>query len=231
MGITLNMAPAHPASDTEDDHDAARRFDGYLNRWFLDPLYRGAYPDDMLVEYSDLAPNVDEGDLEIIAERTDFLGANYYSRSVMRHDPAAGFLRARGVRPEESEYTEMDWEIYPEGLYELLSRLHDDYSPPLIYITENGAAFADEIGSDGEVHDPRRIDYLREHFLQAHRAIGEGIPLAGYFVWTLMDNFEWSFGYSRRFGLVYTDYPTQTRIVKSSGRWYGEVIRNNGVEE
>ena len=185
----------------------------------------------MLAEYGPLAPDVEEGDMEIIAEPTDFLGVNYYSRSVIRYDPAAGFLRAQGIRPAGSEYTEMNWEIYPEGLYELLKHLHDEYSPPVLYITENGAAFADEIGSDGKVHDPRRIHYFREHFLQAHRAIDEGIPLKGYFIWTLMDNFEWSYGYSRRFGLTYTDYPTQTRIVKSSGDWYREVIQNNGVEE
>jgi len=230
-GITLNLSPVHPATDAQDDHDAAQRFDGYLNRWFLGSLYRSAYPEDMLAEYGPLAPDVEEGDMEIIAEPTDFLGVNYYSRSVIRYDPAAGFLRAQGIRPAGSEYTEMNWEIYPEGLYELLKHLHDEYSPPVLYITENGAAFADEIGSDGKVHDPRRIHYFREHFLQAHRAIDEGIPLKGYFIWTLMDNFEWSFGYSRRFGLTYTDYPTQTRIVKSSGDWYREVIQNNGVEE
>ncbi len=230
VGIVCNIAPVQSASESEEDRAAARRFDGYLNRWFLDPVFKGAYPEDMLAWYGDRAPEVHEGDMKTISEKTDFLGVNYYTRSVMAADPEGGFLRVRGMRPEDSEYTEMDWEIYPEGLYETLKRVHRDYEIPLLYVTENGAAFADEVGPDGRVCDPRREAYLRDHFAQAHRAIEEGIPLAGYFVWSLMDNFEWAHGYSKRFGITYVDYPTQQRILKESGCWYGEVIQANGVE-
>ena len=230
VGITLNLSPVHPASEREEDRAAAQRFDGYLNRWFLDPVFRGTYPEDMAAWYGDRSPVVQEGDLETISAKVDFLGVNYYTRSVMAADPEGGFLQVRGVKPEEPEYTEMDWEIYPEGLYELLKRVHQEYGISLLYVTENGAAFADEVGPDGQVEDPRRVAYLHDHFVQAHRALQEGVPLAGYFVWSLMDNFEWAFGYSKRFGITYVDYPTQGRILKRSGRWYGEVIRANGVE-
>ena len=230
VGIVCNSAPVQPASESEEDRAAARRFDGYLNRWFLDPVFKGAYPEDMLAWYGDCAPEVQEGDMKILSEKIDFLGVNYYTRSVMAADPEGGFLRVRDVHPEDSEYTEMDWEIYPEGLYQILKRVHRDYEVPLLYVTENGAAFADEVGPDGRVCDPRRKAYLRDHFVQAHRAIEEGIPLAGYFVWSLMDNFEWAHGYSKRFGITYVDYPTQQRILKESGRWVGEVIQANGVK-
>jgi len=230
VGITLNLSPVHAASEDEEDRAAARRFDGYLNRWFLDPVFVGTYPEDMVAWYGDRAPAVQEGDLESISGKVDFLGVNYYTRRVMAADPEGGFLQVRGVKPESSEYTDMDWEIYPEGLYELLQRVHRDYGVPLLYVTENGAAFADEVGPDGQVDDPRRVAYLRDHFVQAHRAIRAGVPLAGYFVWSLMDNFEWESGYSKRFGITYVDYPTQQRILKESGRWVGEVIEANGVD-
>jgi len=230
VGIVCNISPVQPASEGEEDRAAARRFDGHLNRWFLDPVFVGTYPEDMMAWYGDRAPEVQEGDMEIISEKMDFLGVNYYSRSVMAADPEGGFLQVRGVKPKGSEYTEMDWEIYPEGLYGTLKRVHRDYEVPFLYVTENGAAFADELGPDGRVCDPRRVAYLHDHFVQAHRAIREGIPLAGYFIWSLMDNFEWSFGYSRRFGITYVDYPTQQRILKRSGRWVGEVIEANGLD-
>ncbi len=229
VGITLNLHPVHPASESQADEEAARRVDGNRNRWFLDPLFKGRYPEDMLDWYDDKAPNIRPGDLDRIAVPTDFLGVNYYFRDVVEAAPQEKHLQANSIKPQGAEYTEMGWEIYPEGLYELLMRLHREYQVSRLYVTENGAAFADELGADGQVHDPRRVKYLQEHFVQAHRAIQDGAPLAGYFVWTLLDNFEWAFGYSKRFGLIYVDYPTQERIVKESGRWYREVIAENRV--
>lgn len=229
VGITLNLSPIHPASDSEEDKLAASRQDGFLNRWFLDPVFRGHYPPDILELFSANAPKVMPGDMAIIARRVDFVGINYYSRGIVRFNPKAGPLQAEGVAPEGAEFTEMGWEIYPPGIYEIIMRVWKDYHPKKIYITENGAAFADEIAPDGGVHDPKRIDYLREHFIQAHRAIEEGANLCGYFIWTLMDNFEWAHGFTKRFGIVYTDYPTQRRIMKDSALWYKNVIKENGV--
>jgi beta-glucosidase len=229
VGITLNLSPIHPASDSEEDKLAASRQDGFLNRWFLDPVFRGHYPPDILELFSANAPKVMPGDMAIIARRVDFVGINYYSRGIVRFNPKAGPLQAEGVAPEGAEFTEMGWEIYPPGIYEIIMRVWKDYQPKKIYITENGAAFADEIAPDGGVHDQKRKDYLREHFIQAHRAIEEGANLCGYFIWTLMDNFEWAHGFTKRFGIVYTDYPTQRRIMKDSALWYKNVIKENGV--
>jgi beta-glucosidase len=230
VGITLNLSPIHPASESEADQAAARRQDGFLNRWFLDPLFRGAYPPDMLELYGDQALQVAPGDMTRIHIPIDFLGVNYYTRSVVKDDPKADFLRTAQVKVEGPEYTEMGWEVYPQGLYELLTRIQNDYDPPALYITENGCAFDDKVSAEGRVDDERREAYLREHFIQAHRAIQDGVRLYGYFVWSLMDNFEWAWGYTRRFGITYVDYPTQRRILKRSGHWYSNVIAQNAVE-
>jgi len=151
-------------------------------------------------------------------------------RIVVKADAKEAFLGLSQVKPAGAECTEMDWEIYPAGLYEILKRIHNDYDAPLIYITENGAAFSDKIDKNGQVNDKSRIKYLKSHFLQAHKAIEDGVKLSGYFVWSLMDNFEWTLGYSKRFGLIYVDYPTQKRIIKASGWMYKKVIEKNGVE-
>jgi len=232
VGITLNLGPAHPTSDADEDRAAARRQDGYLNRWFLDPVFLGTYPEDMLALYSRLAPRIEPGDLDAIRQPLDFLGVNFYSRSVVKADPSAGFFQMAASPPRGPghEYTAMDWEVYPEALYELLVRLQADYDAPKLYITENGAAYRDVPGPDGQVDDPDRLSYLRRHFVQCHRAIQARVPLAGYFVWTLVDNFEWAWGYTRRFGIVYDDFPTQRRTVKSSGRFYRQVIADNGLQ-
>lgn len=228
VGITLNLTWVDPASDRPADVEAARRLDGSINRLFLDPLFKGAYPADLLAHARDLAPRVEPDDLLQISTPIDFLGVNYYTRSIVADDPTGGPLAARQIVPAYAELTEMGWEVYPEGLYKLLRRVHDDYRPPAIYITENGCALADR-PVDGRVHDERRIAYLREHFMQARRAIDEGVPLRGYFVWSLLDNFEWAFGYSKRFGLVYVDYATQARILKDSARWFRQVATANAV--
>ncbi len=231
VGITLNLAPVHPATTTDEDQFVAKVVDGEWNRWYLDPIFRGSYPDDVLnrLERQGMAPRVMSGDAEIIAASIDFLGINNYSRLLVQQKSGAALGIKENVPVEGAEYTKMDWEVYPTGLYELLVRMHKEYHIPCLYITENGAAFADTVSEDGRVHDERRVNFLREYLLQAHKAITEGVPLAGYFVWSLLDNFEWAKGYQMRFGIVYVDYATQQRIVKDSGYWYQGTIAANGT--
>lgn len=224
VGITLNLSSVHPATDSQADLDAARRFDGHLNRWFLDPLYRGRYPEDILDLIGDLGPQVEEGDLDGLAERTDFLGINNYTRAVVADQPDNPPLNLEHKQPEEAQYTDMGWEIYPDGLYQVLKRVHKEYAPATIYITENGAAFDDVPQADGRVVDRQRVEFLRSYLFAALRAVEEGVPLKGYFVWSLLDNFEWALGYSKRFGIVYVNYETQERTVKESGNWYSKMI-------
>lgn len=235
VGITLNLSPAVAASESENDIAAAHRFDGFLNRWFLDPVFGRGYPEDMMRLYSIFAPKVDANDLQLIGAPLDFLGVNFYFPVAVR--AASLFknpLRFDLLTPEEGaalgfELTAMEWPVVPHALTELLVRVHHDYAPPAIYVTENGAAFDDEL-IDGEVNDERRIAFLREHFKAAHRALEAGVPLRGYFIWSLMDNFEWAHGYSKRFGIVYVDYETQQRIPKASAEWVRQVIATNTVE-
>jgi beta-glucosidase len=235
VGITLDVSPAFPASSSLADRDAARLHDGCFNRWFLDPLYGRGYPTDMVAWYEaegHLLPTgtwfVRPGDMRLIATPTDFLGINYYSRTIARSDhiPADHNLPP-DVAPLPA--TDRGWEIYPQGLYEMLARLHFAYQPGKLYVTENGASYVDSLASDGHVHDERRRDYLRDHFIAAQRAIDAGVPLAGYFVWSLFDNFEWAEGLSDRFGIVYIDYATQRRIPKDSALWLSQVIAANAV--
>jgi beta-glucosidase len=234
VGITLNFTQAVSASERAEDVAATRAFDGFFNRWFLDPLYRATYPDDMVEFYkadgrlpAGGLEFVQSGDMTTIAVPTDFLGVNYYTRAVI----SASTLEQGGGAPESGlERTEMDWEVYPEGLEHLLVRLHTDYQPAKLYVTENGASYSDPPGPDGLVHDERRRTFLRDHFAASHRAIEAGVPLAGYFVWSLMDNFEWAKGYTQRFGIVWVDYDTQERIPKDSALWYRQVIASNGFD-
>jgi beta-glucosidase len=227
-GLALNLAPCQPASDSNADLEAAERGDGFMNRWFLDALYRGTYPEDMVRLYGDAMPEVRAADMTLISQPTDLLGVNYYTRSVVRYDPTLSPLQARQVVPPGVPVTATGWEVYPRGLREVLVRLQQDYEPARLLISENGAAY-DDVLVEGQVDDPLREDYLHDHLLEAYRAIEEGAPVEGYFVWSLLDNFEWSSGYSKRFGLIYVDFATQERIVKRSGRWYAEVTREHGV--
>lgn len=222
VGITLNLTHPDPASDRPEDVAAARRYDGYLNRWYLDPLFRGAYPEDMVAQYQEYLPEIEPGDMETIAAPIDFLGVNYYSRAVVADEPEQFGLQIKTV-PQEGEHTAMGWEVYPEGLYQLLVRLGREYQPAALYVTENGAAYDDVVTPDGRVHDEQRVSYLRRHFAAASRAIADGAPLKGYFVWSLLDNFEWAEGYSKRFGITYIDYETQQRIIKDSGYYVAQV--------
>jgi beta-glucosidase len=230
VGIILNFNAASPASDSPEDLDACRHFDGYFNRWFVEAVYRGEYPEDMVADYTARgylpeggAPYVQRGDMAAISVPIDFLGVNYYTHNVIGTSPQA--------QNRTAERTDMGWEIYPEGLYEFLVRLHKTYNPGKLYVTENGASYADGPGPDGRVRDARRTRFLHDHFSAAHRAISDGVPLAGYFVWSLMDNFEWAKGYAERFGIVWVDFETQQRIPKDSALWYRQVIEANGLPE
>ncbi|MCY0879609.1 MAG: GH1 family beta-glucosidase [Firmicutes bacterium] len=231
IGITLNLNVVDAATPTPRDQEAARRADGFSNRWFLDPLFRGQYPEDMVRLFAPwvaMDTVVEPDDLSLISSPMDFLGVNYYSRSVVYDKPEERLLQVGHVEPPKDQITEMGWEIHPESLYRLLTRLQREYTALPLYITENGAAFPDQVSEDGAVHDPDRVRFLEQHFAAAHRFISEGGQLKGYYVWSLMDNFEWAFGYSKRFGIIYVDYPTQRRIWKDSARWYQALIRSQG---
>ncbi|MEJ5224782.1 MAG: GH1 family beta-glucosidase [Anaerolineales bacterium] len=236
VGITLNLSPTYPASPAARDARAAERYHALLNRATLDPLLRGNSPllNDPWLGWL-VRAFVRPGDLEHM-RNLDVLGVNYYSRSVLRHDWRAFPAFASEVKPRESEYSEM-WEIYPPGMYDLLMRIWRDYylaAPgqplPELWITENGVPVPDALSPDGQVHDPRRIRYLRDHLAQVRRAMNDGVDVRGYFVWSFADNCEWALGYGPRFGLVYVDYQTLRRTVKDSGRWYAQVIAENGFE-
>ena len=231
-GITLDLAPAHPATDSDADRLAAQReFDHYCN-WFLLPLFEGRYPHEMAASYegADLMPKMQPEDMAQISVKTDFLGINYYRREITRHAKGANFWNFEIIPAPNGEFSEMGWEVYPAGLYEILQYVHKTHQPPEIYITESGIALPDKIDTDGKVHDPRRISYLHQHFQQAKKCIDAGIPLKGYFVWSLLDNFEWASGFSKRFGLFYMDYATQERIWKDSARWFQQVVQQKGIE-
>jgi len=225
IGIVLNLTPIHPASEGAEDHEAASRADGYMNRWFLDPIFAGNYPEDMLTWFGDKVPAIEPGDIETISTGIDYLGVNYYTRLVVEAFPSETLIGLRPIPVEGSEYTETNWEVFPQGLYEILIRLMNEYQPPAIYITENGANFSDEADETGQINDVKRIEFLQDHFLQAHRAIEEGVPLLGYFVWSVMDLFEWDSGYSHRYGLIYVNRETLERKVKRSGLWYKQFIQ------
>jgi len=222
VGISLNLAPVHPASDSPEDLAAARRVDGYLNRWYLDALTGRGYPTDMLEWYGELFDANAADEMRSYRGDLDFLGINYYSRQVVRASPGE-LLAARQVPVRDASYTTMGWEVYPRGLSEILRRVVRDYQPEAIYVTENGASF-DDRPRNGGVHDRARTSYLAAHFSEAAAAIEAGVPLEGYFIWSLMDNFEWSHGYTKRFGIVYVDYATQRRTDKESAHWYREFL-------
>lgn len=231
VGIALNLSGQTPASPSAVDRAAAWQRDGVVNRWFLDPLSARGYPADIVQYCGNPMDFVQAGDLEAIAVPLDFLGVNYYMRGVVRSDVVPEAENAPRTVFPNSKRTEMGWEVYPEGLYEILGRVHFDYRFPALYITENGAAYPDRIGPDGQVDDPLRVSFLKRHLAAAARVIATGVPLRGYFVWSLLDNFEWAHGYSKRFGLIYVDYQTQQRTLKTSAHWYRRVIAANAVAD
>ena len=232
FGPVLAVTPVRPASPDHpaDQVAAAKMFDGEQNRWFLDPIFKGEYPADVLKRHDKAADGfafVHPGDLAAIHTPLDFLGVNYYTPTYI----AAERDGSPAWRPPPGPTTAMGWSIDPAGLHETLLRVKTEYSGNLpLYVSENGASFRDYVNPEGTCHDPERVDFMREHLREAHRAIGEGVPLTGYFVWSLVDNFEWDSGYLQRFGLVHVDYPTQRRTPKSSFDWYRRVIGRNGLD-
>jgi beta-glucosidase len=230
VGITLNLNPVHPATGSKKDRDAAMRMDAILNRAMLDPLLKGTTPmQEFAVGRMLTGSLIRPGDLEKI-RNLDLLGVNYYTRIVVKNDPKFPVVAAVQIQPVGNEYSGM-WEIYPEGIHEVLLRIWKDYQPTCeIMVTENGVPVPDGLDFDGRVRDERRIRYLKNHIFQVHRAIEDGVPVRGYFHWSLMDNFEWALGYAHRFGLLYVDFGTLKRSVKDSGRWFAKVIADDGFE-
>jgi beta-glucosidase len=231
VGIALNFVHCVPADDSPASQDATRRHDGQWNRWCLEPLVYGTYPQDVWELLGNAVPVVREGDLSVIQTPIDFLGVNYYFRARIQHDPAALPFATREAPPlPDRDYTACGWEVYPDGLRLLLERLHRDYPVPAYYITESGAAFDDVVTPDQQVRDGARQAYLEAHFRAAHQAAQAGVPLRGYFVWSLLDNFEWGEGYSKRFGIVHVDFATQRRTIKESGRWFQRWLKEQAAE-
>jgi len=223
-GIVLNLAMADPSSNRDEDVMAAEKYWDENEALFFDLLFKGHYPPAVYDVMGKNMPKVQSGDMAMISQKLDYVGINYYSRNVISSN-------GRVEKVEGSEYTDMGWEICAPSLKRTLIKLDKFYNLPPIFITENGAAFKDEIDADGKVHDPRRIEYLKNHFIQVRLAMLDGVDVRGYMVWSLMDNFEWGYGFSKRFGLTYIDFETQKRIVKDSGEWYAEVTRTNEVAE
>lgn len=230
IGITLNLSPVYPAQQTPRDVRAASLVDTFTNKIVLDPLLKGSTPlYDFKLSKTLIGNLIQPGDLEKI-KNLDFLGVNYYSRQVVKYSAKVPILNMAEVHPEGNEYSGM-WEIYPQGIYDLLTRIQADYKPTCeLMVTENGIPVPDGLDFDGRIRDERRIRYLKDHLIQINKAIMAGVPVKGYFHWSFMDNFEWALGYGQRYGLVYVDYPTQERIVKDSGNWFSKVIRANGFE-
>lgn len=230
IGLAVNLEPKSPASDDAADLAAARRADAYMNRQYLDPVFRARYPALMPEIFGDAWPRWPDEDLARIARKIDFLGINYYTRSVTRHDPGHWPVAAASVQQPGSTYTTTAWEVCPAALTELLVQVSADYGHPPLYVTENGAAFYDPpTAARGRIEDPLRIDYLREHLRAIGAAIARGADVRGYFLWSLFDNLEWAQGYSKRFGIVHVDFTTQQRTLKDSARFYATVVAANGL--
>jgi beta-glucosidase len=229
IGITLNLYPVTPVDDDPAVLDAARRVDGLHNRIYLDPLFRGTFPEDVredLAGVSDFCFERPE-DAAVIATPMDLLGINYYTRHVVSTSALPGAALAT-IRPALGPRTEMGWGVDADGLLEMLRRVHRDYATLPLYVTENGAAYVDDVEADGTVRDAERTAYVAAHVAACGAALAGGLPLRGYFVWSLLDNFEWGHGYDKRFGIVHVDFGTQERRVKQSGYWYADLIRRHG---
>ena len=230
IGLVVNIEPKDPASQEPADLAAVQRADAYMNRQYLDAVFRGGYPEEMPQVFGAAWPRFPERDFRLIGAPIDFLGVNYYTRNVVRHDDSAPPLRASAVPQPNSTYTETGWEVHPEGLTRVLLWIKDRYGDIPLYVTENGAALPDPPrAAAGRVHDPLRVDYYRRHLRAAHAALRQGVDLRGYFAWSLLDNYEWSSGYSKRFGLVHVDFDSQERTPKDSAHFYREVIGTRGA--
>jgi beta-glucosidase len=235
VGITLNFEAPDIHERIPPSETAWRLQDGFFNRWYVDPVYGRHYPADMVETYTHVGvlknglDFVQAGDMDVIAAPTDFLGVNYYTRALVKADPHGGPLPVPDTEHAHLERTDMGWEIYPRGLHDLLCRLHFHYHVPKLYVTENGCSYQDGPGTDGKIHDARRIEYVRRHLGAVYEAMQIGAPVGGYFIWSLLDNFEWARGYLERFGIVWVDYETLERVPKDSARWYAQVARTGEV--
>jgi beta-glucosidase len=230
IGIVVNLEPKVSATERSEDLEATRRADAYFNRQYLDPVFFGTYPHELADIFGQAWPEHPANDMALIRQPIDFLGINYYTRGVTKHDPSHLPVQNGTVRQPGHTYTETGWEVYPPALTDLLLWVRRRYGALPLYITENGAAFYDPPKPvDGVVEDPLRIAYYRDHLRAAHDAIRQGVDLRGYFAWSLLDNYEWSLGYTKRFGIVHVDFETQQRTPKSSARFYSDVIRSNGA--
>ncbi len=229
IGLVVNLEPKYPASQSAEDLAATQRADAYMNRQYLDPALLGSYPPEMQEIFGDAWPDWPQADFELIRQPIDFLGVNYYTRNVTRHDPHAWPLRASPVRQKQHTHTETGWEVYAQGLTDILNWVRERYGNPPVYITENGSAFFDPPSAeDDRLDDPLRVDYLRKHLKAVHAAIQAGCDVRGYFAWSLLDNLEWSHGFSKRFGIVHVDFANQRRTPKASAHLYAKVIASNG---
>ena len=232
IGITLNFHPAIAMSNKAEDVEAAKRIGLYFDRWFADALFTGKFPEALIAYYQKNQieiPSISHSDMKLIGIPIDFLGVNYYYPHHVKHNPFDWPFKA-DFQPysKDAHHTYTGWDIYPEGLYQTLKFLNDEYKIKKIYITENGASFNDYPDRLGNVQDLQRIDFHDRHIREVHKCIEEGVNVRGYFIWSLMDNFEWTYGYSQRFGLTHVDHRTQKRTLKSSAQWYNDVIHNNG---
>ena len=224
VGIALSLHPVQAATSSEADQAAVVRHDAFRNRWFLDPLHGRGYPAIPLGLLGPDAPVVREGDMDAIAAPLDFIGVNYYFPEVVKDDAGASFLGTSVVLPEGRERTDFGWEVAPQGLTELLTRITREYQPANMYVTENGSSYDDTVEANGDIDDVKRRDYLVRHLDAVKAARAQGAPVEGYFAWSLLDNFEWSEGYLRRFGIAHVDFDTQKRTLKRSGKWYRDFL-------
>jgi len=230
VGLVVNLEPKDPATTSAEDDAAARRGDAYMNRQYLDPVFKGRYPREMAEIFGAAWPDFPAGDFDLIGQKIDFLGINYYTRGVVRDEPTALPVRIAYVRQPEHAYTETGWEVHPPSLTRTLLWVTERYGRIPLYVTENGAAFYDAPHAvNGAVEDPLRVWYYREHIKACRDAIARGADLRGYFAWSLLDNYEWSLGFSKRFGIVHVNYETQERTPKASALYYRDVIRSNGA--
>jgi beta-glucosidase len=231
IGLVVNIEPKYPATQSQADLAACNRDHAYMNRQYLDPALLGTYPQELREIFGDAWPEWPDEDMALIRQPLDFLGLNWYTRGVVRHDDTHYPLKASRVQQKGATYTDVGWEVYPQGLTDTLVWMKQRYGDLPIYITENGAAFYDPpVAQDGAIHDPLRVAYLRSHLKAAHAAIEQGVDLRGYFAWSLLDNLEWSLGYSKRFGLIHVDFESQTRTLKDSALLYRRIIASGGAE-
>ena len=230
IGLVVNIEPKYPASNSPEDIAATARADGYMNRQYLDPALKGSYPPELSEIFGEAWPEWSAEDMADIAQPIDFVGINYYTRNVVRDDPASWPLRASPVEQKQATHTTTGWEVYPSALTRLLTDFKRDYGDIPVYITENGAAFYDPpVAADSGVHDPLRVSYLESHLGAISDAIAAGVDVRGYMLWSLFDNLEWSLGYSKRFGIIHVDFESQKRTMKDSALFYRAVIAANGL--